>query len=243
MNRYKQLQREYEELQQKYTVLYAKEAEMEYEYRRMKEDAAERKLQDQELHALHKNVRKMKHDMKNHFMVLSAYLASEDYEGAKTYASEILDKLNTMYSYVETGNILMNHIINEKFRCAMEQGIMLKAEVENRPFARMSGMDFTALLSNMLDNAVEASMEEKEREREIILLILAKQGYEMICVKNRIADSVLDKNPDLATTKKQDSNTHGIGIARIKEIAEQYNGMYDIYEKDGYFSFSVFIPQ
>lgn len=42
--------------------------------------------------------------MKNHIMVLSSYLAVEDYEGAREYCSEILDKLNVMNSYVETGN-------------------------------------------------------------------------------------------------------------------------------------------
>lgn len=243
MNRYKQLQQKYAQLEQRYADLYAKEAEMEYAYQCLKESASERDLREQEVHALHKNVRKLKHDMKNHFMVLSSYLATEDYESAKTYASEILDRLNSMYSYVETGNMLMNHIINEKFQFARECGILLKAEIENLPFARMSGMDFTALLGNLLDNAVEASMREKEGEREVNLLISSRQGYEMICVKNRISCSVLEKNPELTTTKKKGRDSHGIGIAGIKEIIKQYQGMYDIYEKDGYFSFAVFIPQ
>lgn len=243
MNRYKRLQQEYEELDRKYAGLYAKQSELEYAYNRMKEEMAERESQEQEIRRLHQNVRKLKHDMKNHFMVLSSYLASEDYDGAKAYSSEILDKLNAMHSYVETGNTLMNHIVNEKFRLAREQGISLKAEIENRSFACMDSMDFTALLGNLLDNAIEASLKEKEGEREVVLLVLGKQGYEAICVKNRISRSVLRDNPGLMTTKECAGGGHGIGIPRIKEIAENYNGMYDIYEADGYFCVSVFIPQ
>lgn len=244
MGRYGQLKKQYDELDQRYTKLYGQQAELEYAYRCLKEDTRERRLQDEEIRNLHQSVRRLKHDMKNHFMVLSSYLASEDYDAARAYASEILDRLNSMHSYVETGNALMNHIINEKFQYAREQGISLKAEIENLAFARMEHMDFTALLGNLLDNAVEASLLEQEKEREIILLISEKQDYESLCVKNRISGSVLERNPQLATTKENDgAGRHGIGIARIKEIVEKYNGLFDIYEKDGYFSFAVYIPK
>ncbi|MDO4297176.1 MAG: GHKL domain-containing protein [Lachnospiraceae bacterium] len=243
MSRYGDLQKQYEELDRRYAELYAKHSELEYEYGRLREDTAEREQQDQEIRALHQNVRKLKHDMKNHFMVLSSYLASENYDAARAYSSEILEKLNSMHSYVETGNTLMNHIVNEKLQFAREQGILLKAEIENLSFARMSGMDFTALFGNLLDNAIEASLREETGKREMVLLVSERQGYEVVCVKNRISSSVLERNPDLATTKENGGQTHGIGICRVREIAEKYGGMYDIYETDGYFCFAVFIPK
>lgn len=243
MGRYTKLLKQYEELNQKYAKLYAKQSEMEYAYYRLKEEAAEYEQQEQEIHTLHQNARRLKHDMKNHFMVLSSYLASEKYDEAKAYSSEILDKLNSMHSYVKTGNTLMNHIINEKLQIARKHDIQIKAEIENLSFAQIGSMDFTALLGNMLDNAIEASLHEKVASREIILLISEKQGYDAICVKNKISDSVLEKNPDLITTKENDKDIHGIGLTRIKEIAEHYNGMCDVYETDGYFCFAVFIPK
>lgn len=243
MSRYKKLQRQYEELSQRYASLYAKQAELEYDYTRIRENARERDMQDEKIRALYQNVRQLKHDMKNHFMVLSSYLASENYDAARAYSSEILDKLNSMYSYVETGNTLLNHIVNEKLRFARERGISVKAEIENLSFEQMNSMDFTALLGNMLDNAIEASLREEEGQREMILIISEKQGYEAICVKNRISNSVLEANPDLKTTKEKDGDAHGIGIVRIMEIVKIYNGMYDIYEANGYFCLAVFIPQ
>ena len=217
--------------------------ELAYQYRQMQEELAEREQQREEIYELHRSGRRLKHDMKNHLMVLSSYLASENYDEAKAYSSEILDKLNAMHSYIETGNTLLNHIINEKFRYAREQGIEIKAEIENLSFAAMSSMDFAALLGNMLDNAIEASLREAEGARHLELLITRKQGYETICVKNRISASVLEENPGLRSTKQEKGEAHGIGILRIKEIAESCHGMYDIYETDGFFCIAVFIPE
>lgn len=242
MSKYTQLQQKYDELLQKNETLFAEKSEIEYAYNRLKEDQDRRNSQDEEIRMLHQNARRLKHDMKNHFMVLSSYLASEDYEAAKHYSSEILDKLNTMNSYVETGNSLMNHIVNEKFQLARVQGIQIKAEIENLSFECMKSIDFSALLTNMLDNAIEASAQEKKGEREINLIVSTKRGYDVICVKNRIAASVLEKNPELHSIK-EDAASHGIGIPRMKEIVESYNGMFDIYEAEGFFCMSAFIPK
>ncbi len=242
MSKYAELLKQYEKLQDKYESVFAERAELAYAYQQLKEETEERKFQEEEIRSLHQNIRRIKHDMKNHFMVLASYLASEDYNSARAYSSEILDKLNTMNSYVETGNSLMNYIVNKKFQVAREQGIRIKAEIENLAFSKMKSVDFSALLTNLLDNAIEAEIREKEGIRELNLVITKKQGYEAICVKNRIEHSVLKRNPDLQSVK-DDAANHGIGVSRIKEIVEIYNGIYDIYEDDGFFCVSVFIPQ
>lgn len=243
MGRSLRLQRQYEELNERYSRLFAEKAELEYTCSRLQRDAREREQQDEEIRKLHQGARRLKHDMKNHFMVLSSYLSTGDYDAARAYSSEILDKLNTMNSYVETGNALLNHIVNDKFQAAREKGIQVKAEIENLAFARMSSMDFSAMLTNLLDNAMEASVREREGSRELVLLVSRRQGYEAVCIKNKIARSVLAENPELGTAKERDAIAHGVGIASVKEIVEGYNGIYDIYEADGYFCVSVFIPQ
>ncbi len=107
----------------------------------------------------------------------------------------------------------------------------------------MESMDFSALLTNMLDNAICASLLEKERDKsaEMIVKVYKNIGYDSIVVKNRISESVLEDNPELTTTK-EDSDEHGKGVPQIRDIAEKYEGMYDFYEEDGYFISCVFIP-
>ena len=99
----------------------------------------------------------------------------------------------------------------------------------------MESLDFSALLSNLLDNAIEAN------PTEISVVISQRRGYETILVKNTISKSVLTENPDLKTTKS-DGTSHGMGIPQIKAITEKYGGMCDFYEEDGYFCACAFIP-
>jgi len=232
--------KEYEELSVKYQELFGQKAELEYRLQELRDETEYIRKQDSEIQNLHQNVRQLKHDMKNHFMVIASYLNEENFDSVKEYVSQILGKLNTMHSYVETGNSLLNHILNEKLEYAKGRGIVVKAEIENLAFAGIKSIDFSALLSNMLDNAIEAST--MEAEPEIQIRIKKNRGYETISVKNRITCSVLEKNPNLHTSKKNAAG-HGMGVIKIKTIVETYGGMYDFYEEEGYFCVSVFLPQ
>ena len=238
----KELRKELDSLNQKYIALFEKEAELRYQFEMLKDESEEIHKQDNEIRVLHKNARQLKHDMKNHLMVIASYLNDEDYVQAKAYTSELLDKFNTMHSYIETGNSLLNHILNEKLSYAKSKGIAVKAAIENLSFAKMKSMDFSALLSNMLDNAIEACEKEESDKALMQIIICRSRGYETICVKNRITDSVLGTNPELESTK-EDKEIHGMGIQKMKSIVEEYGGMYDIYEEDSFFCVKVFIPQ
>lgn len=226
-------------LEEKYSALLSEKSELEYELAELKSSSERIIKQDDEIRVLHENVRRIKHDMKNHLMVIASYLNSGEYDSAKMYTSQILDKLNAVHSYVETGNSLMNHILNEKLNKARGLGISVKAEIENLTFAKMESLDFSALLSNMLDNAIEAC--KGENSPEINVIISARRGYETILVKNKITNSVLEKNPKLATAKP-DKERHGMGVSQIKGIAGKYQGLCDFYEEDGFFCACVFIP-
>ena len=90
------------------------------------------------------------------------------------------------------------------------------------------------ILSNLLDNAIEASEKLKDVKPEIILNIFEKSDYYSILIKNRIADSVISVNRQLHTTKA-DKQHHGYGLKTVRVLADSHNGMVDIYEKDGFF--------
>lgn len=206
-------------------------SEIERDYRSQKELSEEiRKIQEKS--------RLLKHDMKNHSLVLLSYLNEGKLEEAKIYTSQMIDNLNKIYTYINVGNSLLNYILNNKLSMAKELGIDVKAEVENLAFDYMDSIDFSALLNNLLDNAIEASVMSSEKRMEI--LIGRRKGYDMITVKNRIDTSVLQNNPDLQSTKTEQG--HGFGMRQIQNIVEKYEGMIDIYEEEKEFIVNVVYP-
>ena len=107
MRSYRNLKKEYDALEEKYRLLLAQKSELAYELGALKDEEEQIRFQDSQIRALHQSIRHLKHDMKNHLLVIGSYLNSEDYEEAKEYTSQILDKLNAVHSYIETGNSII----------------------------------------------------------------------------------------------------------------------------------------
>lgn len=235
--------KQYEELEKRYDALLAEKLELEYQCERMKREQVHEVTQKDEVLRLHEKARRLKHDMKNHVMVVTAFLQKNQIEEAKEYLSEMLDKLNGMYAYIETGNSLLSHVLNQKLEYAHEQGMLVKAQIENLAFSKMESVDFVSVLTNLLDNAIEnGEVQADGAKPEIHVQIVKKRGYETILVKNTISESVLQKNPGLGTTKT-DTTLHGCGISQIKQIAEKYDGLHRFFEEDGMFCAMVMIPE
>ncbi len=190
-----------------------------------------------ELEQTQQQIRLLKHDMKNHTLVILSCLEAGRPEEAKRYAGEILDKLNRMYTYVHVGNSLLSYIINSKLSKAGELGLEIKAEIENLSFSYMDSVDFSALLGNMLDNAIRGALHSAEKRLEVN--IAARRGFDVITVKNSIDQSVLETNPGLRTSKEEPG--HGYGLQQIRAVTEKYEGTVDIYEKEGRFVVSVLL--
>lgn len=143
-----------EEFEKKYFDVLSENMELKLELEVIKKEYDKEKDMIQEIKALNKKTRTLKHDMKNHIIVITSYLNDGQYEEAKDYLSKISDNLNKMYTYIETGNSLLNYIINTKLQFAKENGIDVKAEIENLSFDQIGSVDFSALLNNLLDNAI-----------------------------------------------------------------------------------------
>ena len=238
-SKYSMLKEEYEKLEKKYFDVVQKNLDLESQYKEIEEEYSNNKNELKGMEEIHENTRRLKHDMRNHIMVIASYLNNNEIEEAKEYLSVVLDKLNKVYSYISTGNSVMNYVINLKLENAQKENINFKVEIENLEFKRMGSVDFSALLGNILDNAIEASRKEENPFIEVI--IKRKRNYDTILVKNHISNSVLKSNTSLETSKN-DSNNHGIGMKQIKEITEKYDGILDIYEEHEMFCVNVMIP-
>ena len=234
-NKYRELQSKYQKDDKMLTKYVADNLDMEKKLSDMEEDYLKQQEMAKEINKIQEQMRLLKHDMKNHTLVIANYLESGKIEDAKQYVSSILDKLNKMYTYVNVGNALLNYIINTKLSKAKELGVEIKAEIENLTFAYIDSMEFSALLNNLLDNAIEAAITSDRKQIDI--KILSQKGFDTIQVKNSIDKSVLANNPKFNTTKSESG--HGYGIKQIKSIVEKYDGMMDIDEDDGMFIVSI----
>ena len=233
----RQSKKKQEELDKLLTTYIADNLDMEKKLSEMQCNYEKQQGMADEIRKIQEQIRALKHDMKNHTLVILSYLEEQRIEEAKKYTGEILDKLNKMYTYVNVGNALLNYIINNKLSMAKEQGIEIKAEIENLTFSYIDSVDFSALLNNILDNAICGAL--KSNHPKIEMQIFEKKGFDIITVKNSINESVLETNPKFISTKEESG--HGHGMKQIQNVVERYNGSIDIYEKNNMFIVSVML--
>ena len=180
------------------------------------------------------NLSEIRHNYVHELAYMKGVLNEKNYIKLEEYLKEKLssEKLKG-YNYIFTSNKVIDSIINYKFGIAEQKGISVVCTLTSE-ISESLEHDISIILSNLLDNAIEASEKLKDIEPEIILNITQKSGYYSILIKNRIENSVISENKQLHTTKV-DKQHHGYGLKTVKMLTATHNGMTDIYEKDGFF--------
>ena len=224
-------------------ILMKRISEKNSEKERMIIDKAQHELYRSQLNEYEKqynDLRKIRHDMKNHLLCLSALVSENNNSKASAYIDDLVkNKLDFGHTYVDTGNKVVDVIINTKLLQCSKDNIYTKTNIVKFN-TYLNDTDMCALFSNVLDNAIEASLKE-HKNKEIHIVISRQKGYVNFIIKNWISESVLKKNPDL-TTNKTDTQLHGFGIASVTDIVKKYGGMLDFFEKDNFFVADIWLP-
>ena len=181
-------------------------------------------LQQQE-----RQVRQLRHDMRNHLTVVQGLLEREDTQGAVGYLEQMAGSqaLQGVRRFCE--NESANVVLSAKAETMEQAGITADFAVSLPKDLPVADTDLAALLGNALDNAIEGV--QNIAVKKITLRCRVDKGLLMLRLENPVGGEV---NPDLSTTKA-DKFSHGFGIPGMREIAERYHGTLDADVKDGCF--------
>lgn len=103
----------------------------------------------------------------------------------------------------------------------------------------MGDVELVSLVTNMLDNAIEATEKQDEKIIEISFSLIG--GFQNVSCRNPAPNFDIKNNPELKTTKI-DKTLHGYGIKSMKKAVQSAGGMIEFYTEDGYFICHAAIP-
>jgi len=184
------------------------------------------------------NIRKVRHDIKNHFAVISGYLKVENTKACEEYIDQIMPSVESMGNLIRSNNSVLDYLINSKLAGLKKTQIVISGIVSN--FDDVEDTDLASIIGNILDNAVEAQ-EFVTGTKRIELLFRMKNDNRVIICKNTVADSVLKNNKELRSTKKGNGD-HGLGHKIVETILKKYDGWVDYFETDDMFGVQVMLP-
>lgn len=169
--------------------------------------------------------KKIRHDMKKHLVNAVTLIEKGKYETAVELLKNAGDDIGktATATNVASGNEIVDAIIVSKFAVCESRQIAFKYKTERLDKINIDVLDLSSLLSNMIDNAIEAASESDDPFVE--LDIFQYNAYLTICVKNSyIGSRVLARTSNCLESTKNDSTSHGFGSRIIKDIALKYKG-------------------
>lgn len=184
------------------------------------------------------NIRKVRHDIKNHFAVVSGHLKNENIKACEEYIEQIMPSVESMGNLIRSNNSVLDYLINSKLSGLEKTQIVISGVVSN--FDDVEDTDLASIIGNILDNAVEAQ-EKVAGTKRIELLFRMKNDNRVIICKNTVSESVLKTNKELRSTKKNHDD-HGLGHQIVETILKKYDGWVDYFETEDMFGVQIMLP-
>lgn len=169
----------------------------------------------------------IRHDIKNHVAVMDKLLSQHKYDMLHEYFYSFNQEVYQVDSQVETGNELVNELVELEYAKASQKKIPMYIEGALPKTIPLPEYHISSLIVNLLDNAIEAS--EKLEDPKIKVKVGIVKNYFSFTVTNRI-DANQAENARTHKTTKQNSELHGLGTQIIDRIVKEHNGIavYDV---------------
>ncbi len=183
-----------------------------------------------------RQVRTLRHDLRNHLTALRGLVELGEEDKALQYIDHLADSSALRGGRRLCENDAANAVLSAKAEAMNRTGLTADFTVSLPKALPLAEVDLCALLGNAVDNAMEAA--EEAADKTVTLRCRAEKGLFMLRVENAYAGEL---SPDLATTKT-DKTSHGFGLAGMREIAERLGGSLETRAGDGRFQLVVCLP-
>lgn len=176
-------------------------------------------------------LRSQKHDFSNNLQVVWGMLSMGKAQKAKEYIEKYTNMLKIDEEELEEikyidNTYLYTLFLNKSYKCK-EKGIEISYDIEkNIRIEKFNPVDIVRILGNLIDNAIYAVKDIKEKYREIFVEIYCNENEYIFSVSNKgpqiptnIRQKIFEKD---FTTKGKDGS--GLGLYNVRQIVDKYSG-------------------
>ncbi|MBE5867794.1 MAG: GHKL domain-containing protein [Lachnospiraceae bacterium] len=189
-----------------------------------------------EIHALQESqalAKRYRHDLRHHLQYLSNCIENEQSEQAQAYIAGICREIEAQkvqqYCENEVGNLVLSAFMGR----AKKEGIALKVRGMLPALIKLSDSDLCVLLSNALENAINACkpLVLTGRDCTIDVQFYMRESKFFLQIMNPCEGEVRFEKGIPVSGREG----HGIGVQSICAIVQQYGGICSFLVQDGQF--------
>lgn len=175
------------------------------------------------------NERKLTHDFQNQMLVIRGMLDhAVPNKEIMEYIGQVSNYTSSSSLAVTTHRVAVDVLLNQKYALAKQKQIAFQVRLDDLSMFPLPDNELVVLLSNLIDNALEAS--EKildESRRSITIKMSVNQSECLLSVENSVAYPVKIVNNHILTTKKH-TEQHGYGLQNVASIVHTHDGYYTL---------------
>jgi uncharacterized protein YhhL (DUF1145 family) len=183
-----------------------------------------------------------RHDMRHHITVIRQLVPkTEQNEKVSAYLDDVDDTQVQISKARYCDHDFVNILLGLYAGLARQQHTVFSVRASLPETINILDVDLCVILSNLLENALEASLKLPQEQREVSVNIGCELGRLGIFIQNRF-DGVLDKKDGYFLSGKQ-AGRIGIGLVSAEDVCRKYGGNADFYkETENIFHAKIAIP-
>lgn len=159
----------------------------------------------------------LRHDTMKHYSLLYT-MAQETPERLTDYLEQLMGQIQDVRPVVQSGNQILDIIINGKLGIAAEKGISIEIVRSEAPeHLPLTDTELCSLIMNILDNAINASSNPETVNPYMKLDFHCKNQHFIFSCENSMAP--------MSNTKKISTSGHGYGLKIIRRIMKNWDEM------------------
>lgn len=187
----------------------------------------------------YRNQRKATHEYKHQLQTIYDLLENEKVADAKAYVQHLQGMQTTRIFAVNSHHPIIDAVLNHKYQTAKEHEIDFQIQVNDLSQISIGTDELVVLLSNLLDNAIEACC--RIEGRRTIQCSILLDGTLFLSVRN--TSNPVNIIGDTIPTSKTPKEEHGFGLSRIQLIMKQLRAENTFTYENGWFEFAAEIPE
>ncbi len=184
------------------------------------------------------NQRQATHEFKNQLNTIRNLLVSNQPQTAQEYVEQLQESHLVRAYSVRSSHPIIDAILNQKYQEAKEASIEMQIQINDLSGVSVKTNELVVLLSNLLDNAIEACC--RLDSNRIIHVSIIAEGNLFVSIKN--TSPPVEIVNGTITSSKVDKSMHGYGLTNIQHILAMLQGEFTFAYEDGWFCFATEIP-
>jgi len=164
----------------------------------------------------------VQHDMRHHMVMIEGFLQNREYDGLQEYIREFQTSVERVHPVEYSQNLVVNVLVSHYARLARENGIDITLKLEISRDIKISEADLCSVLSNLLENGIEACKRQKSDRRFLSLSIGQKPSILSIRMENSTDGCLIERGGTFLSSKAE--GRIGYGLDSIRAVAGRYSG-------------------